>query len=501
MKSTSHVAVFTALFCLHFTNSSAQVGGPPIAPPNGPREAFQQVFVQESVARTQVLTSTYSLGTRRAHVFDLDASGQLLLDSSVTFRDSQIAIGMGDDVILARLNLHPNTIQIFERTTSGWTLASSLVGQGSMLNDFYGSGLALHGDLLLLGDPENDEVDVFDISTPGSPVQVDALPLPAGKVRTNIQFDGTTAVILAGLPQLEGMLDAEMLVYSRTSGSFAFQSTVQFAPGYDLDTVRGEFALTPGKLAVGFSEGTATDPCGRVVVLDRTGTAFVPGAEIIDGGICSATSNRSTGFGRTVAFRGPNDLLITGGGRAGATQYRRSAAGAWQQGPHHLADTSPAAYAFARDWVVGLFDLGLQVFDNVTSVATLVTVCPSVIPAIRDEWRLGYVGSHSLAGGGGQFSAFFHEFGGALAPTLMLVSPQRGFTPAGVAANLCLSGPIQRFPMQDFDVFGLIYSRFDFDPLGAGVSPGDTLLFQMWRQEPGIAGGATTNALAVTFIP
>lgn len=296
-------------------------------------------------------------------------------------------------------------------------------------------------------------------------------------------FDGATIAVLAAIPILGGIRDAELLTYARLPSGFAFQSSVTFGPEFHLNQavaldVRGV------ELAVGFPEGTLTDPCGRVVVL---------------------TPQQGAGFGASVELGRVGELFIRGGANTGFTQFLRNAAGQWSSGQRHLTDASGGFYAIARSWILGITPVGLQVFDNVSSQATAANVCAATIPTTLNEWRLDYSGSYSLGGGGGEFRITFDSmaFGGAsvTGTALLLTGSERGARVLGPAASLCIGGAIRRLPMDANGVLSNTGAALGFDPNSFGVTAGETVLFQTWARPPGYSAGATSNAVAITFIP
>lgn len=481
----------------------AQVGGPPIPPPGGASWHFGSMFVHGGSSGTQVLAMETGPGLRTANVYSMDASGDLVADSSVSITGGWF-VGLGEDRILARENYQPTKLRVLERTATGWSSGYYIEGPAHSVTADYAYTVAIDGKTALVSDPLHSEIDVFDLSAPGVPLLVDEIVLPAGKFAITMAFDGATIAVLAAIPILGGIRDAELLTYARLPSGFAFQSSVTFGPEFDLNQavaldVRGV------ELAVGFPEGTLTDPCGRVVVLTRLGNLYVLPSEIADSGSCLLTPEQGAGFGASVELGRVGELFIKGGANTGFTQFLRNAAGQWSPGQRHLTDASGGFYAIARSWILGITPVGLQVFDNVSSQATAANVCAATIPTTLNEWRLDYSGSYSLGGGGGEFRITFDSmaFGGAgvTGTALLLTGSERGARVLGPAASLCIGGAIRRLPMDANGVLSNTGAALGFDPNSFGVTAGETVLFQTWARPPGYSAGATSNAVAITFIP
>ncbi len=96
------------------------------------------------------------------------------------------------------------------------------------------------------------------------------------------------------------------------------------------------------------------------------------------------------------------------------------------------------------------------------------------------------------------------------ATVLLLASRAAGFVanPGGSFGNLCLSGPLGRFPASLSTTSGAWFHEVDTDqiptPMGTvAVMQGETWRFQAWfRDHPaGVPGSNFTDAIAVTFVP
>jgi hypothetical protein len=432
----------------------------------------------------------------------MDPSGNLTLDASVDVPNSNVVSFAGDRFIVHATSA-TNQVRVYERDAAGWAFALELSGPSLSSQFRYGSPSVTNGSLLYASDPVGSGVDVFDISVPGTATLVDELVLAPGKIVSELVCEGDTVAMVAGVPAQLGFVDSEVLVYQRQGSGFVQQSIATLPPQYDLD-LGAVLALEQDRLAIALPFGTVNDPCGRVLVLDRSGSQYVLGAEILHIGECSFTSSLTTFFGIGLDFRGKDELLISGGGQKGSRQYR-SVGGVWQPGARHLLVDAglDATYRFAGDWTVGRSRSGLQVFDNVNSMANDTVVCGATIASVQLDWALRYEsGSYSLADGGGIFATNLPIGSNVSIPTVMVVGSERGLTTlGGGAASLCLGGQVRRVVMETSAVFQLAYARLEFDPVGFGIASSESVFFQAWRRELGFVGGVTTNALAITFAP
>lgn len=480
----------------------AQVGGPPI-PPTVAQFQIDTLDVFDGPSGTEVLVVERDSGVRNITVYSFDATGTLVLDENFGVNAGS-NFELGQDRIVARAQAGDRVLQVYERNASGWSFAYELDGPALTAAIRYGDVSTLEGQTLYVSDPLNSAIDVYDLSTPGVALLVDTMSLPAGKFVDSMVVEDNTLLAHIGLRVLTGIEGGELVVYTDTGAGFEYLFNLPTGPEFDLGEFEVNLAITDNAFAVGFPLGTTNDLCGRVLVFDRIAGIVTQTAEILDEGECDITVALGTRFGRQVDFRGNSELLIAGGAQKGARQYVRTS-NQWTPGPRHLTDTDGFDYAFARDWVIGLAAQGLQVFDNVSSITNEASVCAATIDAENSEWALIYRGSYSLSGDGGEFEVTFQEgsaFGNAAdALALMLVGTERGHQVLGVSADICLSGRVRRVSMNTYVLGELLQADFVLDPAAFGAAPGEALFFQTWRREPGIVGGATTNALAITFIP
>ena len=399
----------------------------------------------------EATSGSHALGGR-AFVFDLvgDQWIQTELVSPTNewadFYGTSVAIG-GDVAVVGAAHQGPDGMgdfmpraHVFEFDGTGWSETAQLTN--------YGQAIDVDGDTIVLGDHGADPGRVYVYERVAGfwtwTAQVLSYSPPNGAfLGSSVALDGDRLVVGAGVSYQVGA--GSVFVFRRVPGGWQqIQEIVPHlrAPG---DRFGATVALHGSTLLVG-APG-ALSACGRVFRFELDGTMFVERGSI-DRGVRDYAR-----LGEVVSLHGEDAFL--GGGD-------------W--GPLHL------------------YRLGFE---------HAVPYCPTTRNSTGGHGALDVEGCDSLSG------AKLELVASGLPPGVLA----RCFFGAATAqvpygdGFRCVGGPIHRLPGSSTDGSGILATELDFARFGAHLSPGTTSYFQALHRDHAGTGVNLTNALAIEITP
>jgi hypothetical protein len=469
----------------------------------------------------------------------LQASDGVALDyfgQSVSVSGDTLVVGAwgNDHLDPTDPNCDCGAAYVFQRDASGWHETQRLTASDAVPGDFFGQAVALSGDTLVVGAPEDDPFGIHDGSVyvfergPSGWVETQKLISDSpwlGRFGSTLAIDGDTLAVGAtgiGTFGTEGVC-----VFER--GPSGFEQRARFhSSDWQFDDEFGSVALSRDVLVVGAAQDDAACPAtilcqsGAAYVFERTNGVWSERAKLL-----APLPKANDFFGQRVAVEGgviavSAPGLGTNAGRA--CVFRRDAAGAWNFEKELKGAGSTVTDHFG--WSValsrGVLAVGAVTDDAVVqgggACHTFVRAVPPVAYCVAKVNSLGctpaiaWSGAPSASAGAGFVVSvadvlnrspgfFFYGVDGATA------RPFQGGT-------LCVARPLHHTALQDsggsptlYDCSGTL--ALDFNArISAGVDPvlvaGRSVDGQFWSRDRGFAppnDASLSNAIHFTICP
>jgi hypothetical protein len=205
-----------------------------------------------------VFTRAGDSWTEQARLSPADAAagdffgGQVALDGDTAFVSAWIDFSNADA---------PGSVYVFTRAAAVWTERAKLLASDGAPGDFFGSSLALEGDVALIGAYHDDD-DGLHSGSAYEFIRVDgvwmehAKLLPPhgvahGRFGSAAAIDGDVAVIGSSGGFGNGEMTGTAVVFARFSGAWVAQATMQAYDGAFLDRFGSALTLDADTVIVG----------------------------------------------------------------------------------------------------------------------------------------------------------------------------------------------------------------------------------------------------------
>lgn len=270
-----------------------------------------------------------------------DGTAQDFFGQSVAVSGDELVVGAygNDGLCPSDPFCDSGAVYVFRRDPSGWHQVQTLLASDAMPGDFFGAAVALSGDTLVVGAPEDDPFGVHDGSVyvfergPSGWSQTQKLVADhpwLGRFGAHVAIDRDTLAV--GAPGLGAFGLEGVCVFER--GPTGFEQRDRFrSSDWQPDDEFGSLALCGDVLVVGAAQDDGACPSstlcqsGAAYVFERTNGVWGERAKLL-----APNPKANDFFGQGVAVQG-GVLAVCGPGLGvnvgRACLYRRDSAGGW----------------------------------------------------------------------------------------------------------------------------------------------------------------------------